>query len=157
MSGRTAGRVSGYPVWQQTPVLSRSVARRARERGKQRARGGRGRKGREEGRYGRSFVNVAARTGNTKYGRHLVFSFEHERAFEVYFFHGKSKFLCSSGRRALGQTPRLDSTFAQAFSGETLEHYSNELYSCNFRIFILREFFTLYAYVDIKFFFFFFC
>ncbi|EGI70526.1 hypothetical protein G5I_00727 [Acromyrmex echinatior] len=28
MSGRTVGRVSGYPVWQQTPVLSRSVARR---------------------------------------------------------------------------------------------------------------------------------
>lgn len=106
MSGRTAGRVSGYPVWQQTPVSSRSVARRVRERGKERARG----RGREEGRYERSFVSVAARTGNTKYGRHLVFSFGHERAFEIYFFHGKSKFLCSSGRRALVQTPRLDPT-----------------------------------------------
>ena len=35
-------------------------------------------KRRERERYKRSFVSVAARTGNTRYGRHLVFSFGHE-------------------------------------------------------------------------------
>ncbi|KYQ49079.1 hypothetical protein ALC60_11865 [Trachymyrmex zeteki] len=82
MSGRTVGRVSGYPVWQQTPVLSRSVARRLRGERK-RERGGKGRRER----YKRSLVSVAAT-----------------------YFYGKSKFLCSSGRRALGQTSRLDPT-----------------------------------------------
>lgn len=123
MSGRTAGRVSGYPVWQQTPVSSRSVARRARERGKERARRrGRGWVG-ERGRYERSFVSVAARTGNTKYGRHLVFSFGHERAFGIYFFHGKFQVSLLLRKESFGaNTAPRSNLRAQAFSGEVFEH-----------------------------------
>jgi len=69
-NGRQGERISGMATDACLESECRAQTKR-RERERERE------KGRRE-RYKRSFVSVAARTGNTRYGRHLVFSFGHE-------------------------------------------------------------------------------